>query len=114
MGALMETPEGEIVIVPLDDDNKRRLAARMALGMYAHEPCRICRRLIEVEDLHDLVFAGYSRDGKTRAAHKVCWDNFVELLQTLPPARLYELVNDLGKESDADGQRTDSHESDRP
>lgn len=105
MGALMETPEGEIVIVPLDGDANRRLAFRMAMGMYANEPCRICRRLIEASDLHTLVFAGYSRDGKTRAAHKVCWDNFVELLQTLPAARLYELVNDLGKETDTDGQQ---------
>jgi hypothetical protein len=46
----------------------------IALGMYANEPCRICGKLIEVSDLKDAVFAGYSQDSTSRSAHKACWD----------------------------------------
>src|SRR5205085_2214357 len=96
--------DGEVNLVESHMSSEtRRLAEELAMAMYANEPCRICRRLIEVSDLHDLVFAGYSRDGLARAAHGVCWDSFVELLQTLPAGRLYELTQ--GKESD--GKRTD-------
>lgn len=78
-------------------DDTRALAAKVALAQYVYEPCRICRREIEPGDLHDLVFAGYSRDGLARVAHRTCWDNFVELLQTLPAAQLYDLANGIGE-----------------
>lgn len=90
-----------VVIVPLINDDTRRTAAKLALSMYANEPCRICRRNIEPADLPSLVFAGYSRDGKARAAHRTCWDNFVEILQTMPAQRLYELANQPREEDPA-------------
>jgi hypothetical protein len=49
-------------------------ALSVAVGMYANEPCRICGKLLEVSDLDTAVFAGYSEDSKSRAAHKVCWE----------------------------------------
>lgn len=83
----------DILVVPLNDDSARKVAFGFALGMYADEPCRICRRLLTMDDLKDgAKFAGYSVDEKARVAHRVCWDNFVELLQTLPPERLHELA----------------------
>lgn len=90
-----------VVIVPLINDDTRRTAAKLALSMYANEPCRICRRNIEPADLPSLVFAGYSRDGKARAAHRTCWDNFVELLQALPAERLYALANGAREETES-------------
>lgn len=85
----------DIFIVPLHDEDTRKLAAHVALSMYANEPCRICRRLLTMDDLKDgAKFASYSVDGTARAAHRVCWDNFVELLRTLPPQRLHELVSE--------------------
>jgi hypothetical protein len=49
-------------------------AARIALGMYANEPCRICGKPITTDDLTTAVFAGYSIDSRSRSAHKACWD----------------------------------------
>jgi hypothetical protein len=49
-------------------------AALLALAMYANEPCRICGKLITVDDLASAVFAGYSIDSRSRSAHKACWD----------------------------------------
>lgn len=40
--------------------------------MYNDEPCRICGEMIEAGD--DIVFAGYSVGGKSRAAHRSCWE----------------------------------------
>lgn len=55
---------------------------QLALSMYADEPCRVCGRLLTMNDLNrGAVFAGYNRAGTARAAHKRCWDNFVEMLQ---------------------------------
>jgi hypothetical protein len=35
-----------------------------------------------MEDLRNgAVFAGYNRGDTARAAHELCWDNFVEMLQ---------------------------------
>lgn len=87
------------------NDDTRRMAAKVALSMYSDEPCRICRQIITVADLPTVVFAGYSRDCTAVAAHRVCWDNFVELLQTTPAQRLHELANGLGEETNEDGQR---------
>lgn len=63
--------------------NDREVAYKTALLMYVNEPCRICGRVIRREDLHDSVFAGYSKDNKSRAAHKRCWDGFVEMVRDL-------------------------------
>jgi hypothetical protein len=54
-------------------------AARMALAMYTNEPCRICGRMIGVDDLKDLVFAGYSKRWPARAAHGRCWRGFLDM-----------------------------------
>lgn len=83
----------DIQIVPLDNDESRRVAFEMALSMYAGEPCRICRRILTREDIDNAVFAGYSLDGTARSAHRVCWENFVELVQTLPREQVYALVD---------------------
>lgn len=56
------------------DKEERKLSARIALAMYADEPCRICGELIKPEDLQAAVFAGYSADSKSRAAHGPCWE----------------------------------------
>lgn len=83
-----------IVVVPLTTEN-RPYMAHLALSMYADEPCRICRKLLTMDDLRDgAVFAGYSVDGTARAAHRVCWENFVELLVTLPDERLHEIITE--------------------
>lgn len=52
----------------------KEMAARIAIGMYANEPCRICGERITEADLSTAVFAGYSADSRSRAAHKTCWD----------------------------------------
>ena len=54
---------------------ERDEVAAFALAMYANEPCRICRRLITLDETRNLVFTGYVEiDGKTsRASHKACW-----------------------------------------
>lgn len=59
-----------IEIIELDGVN-REDAARVALAMYAGEPCRICGKTIVREDLHEIVFAGYGKNG--RSAHGDCW-----------------------------------------
>lgn len=48
-------------------------AARMALAMYADEPCRICGENIDYEDVGDIVWAGCSKGNEARAAHGHCW-----------------------------------------
>lgn len=88
------------------NDDTRRIAAKVALSMYANEPCRICRRNIEPADLPTVVFAGYSRDGAARAAHRTCWDNVIELLQTLPARQLYELAVEPRKETNEGEQHS--------
>lgn len=44
------------------------------LSMYMGEPCRVCAKKIKQEDLTTIVFAGYSRDFTSRAAHLPCWN----------------------------------------
>lgn len=46
----------------------------LALSFYIDEPCRVCGKLIKLSDLKELIFAGYSADNKSRAAHVQCWD----------------------------------------
>lgn len=54
-------------------------AIAIALSMYANEPCRICGRNINTDELKDIVFAGYSkRFTGSRAAHKRCWQGMVD------------------------------------
>lgn len=50
----------------------------MVLTTYVNEPCRICGRIITRDDIDSgAVFAGYSKDGGSRGAHKRCWDGMV-------------------------------------
>lgn len=98
----------DIAIIPLRDEDTRKIAAGFALTLYADEPCRICRKILTMADVHDgAKFAGYSRDGKARAAHRVCWENFVEMLETMPAERLQELMQfrDVLGALDAAGER---------
>ena len=64
----------------------------LVLSMYSNEPCRICGRLISMEDIHDdrVVFAGYSDDNKSRTAHKLCFLNAREVMGK----RISELENE--------------------
>jgi hypothetical protein len=57
--------------------NKRNPIVDLALSMYADEPCRICGENIAPEQIKSdgVVFAGYSKDSKSRSAHKACWDS---------------------------------------
>ena len=65
----------------------------IALGMYVGEPCRICGLLLTVIDVKDgAVFAGYSKDNKSRAAHKICWDNAVEVVGAAKDAEIARLT----------------------
>ena len=58
----------------------------LALCMYADEPCRICGRILSMEDIKSgAVFAGYSKDNKSRAAHKHCFDNAMEIWREMHP-----------------------------
>lgn len=53
-------------------------ASKIALAMYAGEPCRICGELINPEELEDLIYAGYSKGNKSRSAHGSCWAKYQE------------------------------------
>lgn len=64
-----------VILLDNDDHDERRIAAAMALSMYAGEPCRICGELITTDGVKTAVFAGYSESG-ARAAHKPCWDKY--------------------------------------
>lgn len=57
----------------------------MALHMYTGEPCRICGRILKMDDIRGdgVVFAGYSADNTSRAAHKRCWQGFAEICKQL-------------------------------
>lgn len=51
-------------------------AERLAKAFYADEPCRICGKLITMADIQNgAVYAGYSKDNKSRSAHENCWRN---------------------------------------
>jgi hypothetical protein len=63
----------------MDVDNGLSAAIDMALAMYTNEPCRICGRNIEREDVGGLIFTGYSKDNTSRAAHGRCYQGFMEL-----------------------------------
>lgn len=53
----------------------RKVLTDLVMSFYTNEPCRICGKVINKDDLDGLVYAGYSDDNKARAAHKNCWDN---------------------------------------
>lgn len=81
------------VTVP-SPDGDGDIILNLLLFQYAGEPCRICRQLLTVDDIKEgAKFAGYSVDGTARAAHRVCWQNFVELVQTLPREQVYRLMD---------------------
>lgn len=48
-------------------------ALKIAEAMYTGEPCRICGETIT--DISGAVYAGYSKDNKSRSAHKSCWES---------------------------------------
>jgi hypothetical protein len=62
------------------------------LLMYSNEPCRICGRLLTVDDIETAVFTGYSEDNKERSAHERCWQGFVNVLRSAPADKLAELL----------------------
>ena len=65
----------------------------IASGMYVGEPCRICGLLLTVIDVKDgAVFAGYSADNKSRAAHKLCWDNAADIHRAAIAAKDAEIA----------------------
>jgi len=51
----------------------RQYLIDLAMSFYVDEPCRICGKLIQPDDLHGLIFAGYSKDNKARSAYGECW-----------------------------------------
>jgi hypothetical protein len=53
------------------------------LKMYENEPCRICGELID--DARKAVYAGYSKDSKSRSAHKACWNKNIPQAQWAYP-----------------------------
>jgi len=58
----------------------------LALAMYADEPCRICGHTLTLEDIKaGAIWAGYSADGKSRSAHKHCWNNAMEIWREMHP-----------------------------
>jgi hypothetical protein len=52
----------------------RQDALNLALSMYIGEPCRICGKTIEKDDMIDALFAGYSKNNESRTMHKKCWN----------------------------------------
>ena len=64
----------DIHVVKVTDENASYLA-QIALSMYANEPCRVCGKLLTMDDLRNgAVYATYSADSTSRAAHKDCWE----------------------------------------
>jgi len=55
----------------------------LALAMYANEPCRICGRIITHADVGVAVFAGYSEDSASRAAHQRCWVGYCDIAKDM-------------------------------
>jgi hypothetical protein len=52
----------------------RESAVRIAMSFYAGEPCRICGKTLTMKDIEDgAIYAGYSKNNESRAAHKNCW-----------------------------------------
>ena len=63
------------------EGNERDLAVKIALSMYANEPCRICGQTITNQDVKNAVYAGYGDDG--RSAHERCWEGMVKIANEL-------------------------------
>lgn len=63
----------QIRLVKITQSNKAHLLDA-ALSTYTGEPCRICGKVISMDDMRDgAVFAGYSADNAARAVHAQCW-----------------------------------------
>ena len=61
----------------------------LALAMYSNEPCRICGRILTIEDIRaGAVWAGYDKESSSRVAHKACWDNAMEIVREMYPGAL--------------------------
>jgi hypothetical protein len=62
-----------VAVIKLDSDEHRALAFRMAMTMYLGEACKYCGKVFEtLEDLRDVVYAGYHDRGRT--ACRSCWE----------------------------------------
>jgi hypothetical protein len=73
----------------MDKEMIKLLFENMALSMYAGEPCRICGHILTLEDVKaGAIWTGYSKDGKSRSAHKICWDNAMEIAREMYPSAL--------------------------
>ncbi len=60
-----------VVIIPAG----RNGIVELTQSKYANEPCRICGKLLTLEDVtNNIIFAGYSLNQETRAAHSECWE----------------------------------------
>ncbi len=58
-----------------DNQSRNRRAVNVLLGMYVGEQCRVCGARLTWHDVNNgAVFAGYSNDNKSRAAHCSCWN----------------------------------------
>ena len=58
----------------------------LALAMYSGEPCRICGHNLTLDDIKaGAIWAGYSKDHRSRVAHKSCWDNAMEIWREMHP-----------------------------
>jgi hypothetical protein len=105
MAALTVAPEKEVILVEMSDET-RRLAEELAgrrLDRFLGESCCICDREMRLSELRlGAQLAGVGRNGNERIAHVVCWQGFVELLQTLPAEWLHRLIT--AKEDNQDGQ----------
>ena len=60
------------------NEELRKSLVNLAMAMYIDEPCRICGSLITSDDLHNLVWAGYSKGYKSRSAHRLCWKKYID------------------------------------
>ena len=61
----------------------------IALRIYTDEPCRICGIILTDEDIKaGAIWAGYDKDSKSRVAHKICWDNAMEIVREMYPGAL--------------------------
>ncbi len=79
----------------MSDKIAREVAFQAALSMYADEPCRICGRPLTMDDLRDgAVFAGYNADNTSRAAHKQCWDNAMDVMRKITPVEVQDAVRE--------------------
>jgi len=72
----------DIKIVEIMPENHEHIMD-VVRSLYESEPCRICGKVIG--DTSKSVFAGYSIDNKSRAAHESCWNKKLPQVQWAYP-----------------------------